>query len=120
VNNLAVLSQVAPNYAPSDQSLVSTTVLGISDQDDQALEAAVREQMGEWFGPLVDKWRHLRTYRIPYALPNQRPPALSPVEKPARREDGLFVCGDHLNTSSLQGAMVSGRKAAEAVVEALA
>jgi phytoene dehydrogenase-like protein len=119
VNNLAVLSQAAPRYAPSGQSLISATVLGIPRAADASLEAEVRDQLRDWFGTQVDRWRWLRTYRIAYALPDQRPPALSPVRKPARRDDGLFVCGDHRNTASLQGAMVSGRRAAQAVIEQL-
>jgi predicted NAD/FAD-dependent oxidoreductase len=65
----------------------------------------------------VDDCRHLLTYRIPHALPAQAPPALSPVEKPARRSPGLYVCGDYLDTASIQGAMASGRRAAEAVLK---
>jgi len=34
--------------------------------------------------------------------------------------DGLFVCGDHRDTASIQGALVSGRRAARAVVRRLA
>jgi hypothetical protein len=105
---------VAPTYAPAGQALVSVTVLGLPDGD---VEASVRKQLLDWFGPDVNAWRHLRTYRIPYALPSQAPPALSPVEKSATRGDHLFVCGDYLDTASIQGAMVSGRRAAECVMQ---
>ena len=114
INNLCVPSQVAPTYAPAGQALVSVTVLGLPDGD---VEASVRKQLLDWFGPDVIAWRHLRTYRIPYALPSQAPPALSPVEKSATRGDHLFVCGDYLDTASIQGAMVSGRRAAECVMQ---
>ena len=60
-------------------------------------------------------WRLLRVLRIPFALPAQPPAALSPAERPVRLHDGLFVCGDHRDTASIQGAMVSGRRAAAAV-----
>jgi phytoene dehydrogenase-like protein len=114
INNLCVPSQVAPTYAPAGQALVSVTVLGLPDGD---VEASVRKQLLDWFGPDVNAWRHLRTYRIPYALPSQAPPALSPVEKSTTRGDHLFVCGDYLDTASIQGAMVSGRRAAECVMQ---
>ena len=114
INNLCVPSQVTPTYAPAGQALVSVTVLGLADGD---VEASVRNQLLDWFGPDVNAWRHLRTYRIPYALPSQAPPALSPVEKSATRGDHLFVCGDYLDTASIQGAMVSGRRAAECVMQ---
>lgn len=114
IHNLCVPSQVAPELAPPGRSLVSATVLG-SDGD----EDAVRRQLTEWFGTVVDRWRHLRTVRIEHALPRQVPPALSPVAKPTVRSDGVIVCGDWLDTASIQGAMVSGRRAAEAVLARL-
>ncbi len=119
VNNLCVPSAVAPAYAPAGKSLVSATVLGIPAADDAALEGGVRTQLREWFGPEVLRWRHLRTYRIAHALPAQEPPALTPSERPVRLASGLYVCGDHRDTASIQGAMVSGRRAAEAVAEDL-
>ena len=33
---------------------------------------------------------------------------------------GMFVCGDHRDTASIQGAIVSGRRTAQAVARALA
>ena len=118
VNNLCFPSQVAPSYAPAGAALVSASVIGgaASDAGHGALEAAVRNQMEGWFGAQVRGWRHLRTYRIHHAQPEQRPGTLEPVERPVRLESGLFVCGDHRDTASLHGAMVSGRRAAEAVL----
>ena len=116
VNNLCVPSQVSPAYAPPGAALISATVLGIPAIDERQLESSVRQQLQEWFGNQVQTWRHLRTYRIPLALPAQSPPALSPVEKSPRKRDGLSVCGDYLDTASIQGAMVSGRRAADDVL----
>lgn len=116
VNNLCVPSMVAPSYAPDNQHLVSATVLGLPRHNDIALEAEVRAQLTTWFGSSVATWRHLRTYRIPYALPRQAPPALSTPERPVRWQPGVYVCGDHRDNASIQGAMVSGRRAAEALM----
>lgn len=118
VNNVCVPTIAAPSYGPSDRSLVSVTTLGIaSDQD--LLEAEVLIQLGDWFGTSVTEWQHLRTYPIPYALPSQIPPALSTPERPVRWQSGIHVCGDHRDNASIQGAMVSGRRAAEAVTQDL-
>jgi phytoene dehydrogenase-like protein len=119
VNNLCVPTAVAPSYGPAGASLVSASVLG-ADHDEARLQADVREQLGRWFGPAVNDWRLLRCYRIPYALPNQDPPALQEPRRPVRRQAGLFVCGDHRDNASINGAMVSGRRAAEAVLGDLA
>jgi len=117
VNNLCVPSLVAPSYAPDQQHLVSATVLGMTMLDETGLQAEVRDQLAGWFGPAVNRWRHLRTYRIPYALPRQVPPALSMPERPVRWQPGVYVCGDHRDNASIQGAMVSGRRAAEALLK---
>ena len=119
INNLCVPSIVAPSYGPPGKSIVSVTVLGIPTDEDQ-LRAEVLEQLVNWFGPAVKDWRHLRSYRIPYALPRQASPALSVPERPVRWQPGLYVCGDHRDNASIQGTMVSGRRAAEAVLEDLA
>lgn len=116
INNLSVLSDVAPGYAPEGQALISVVVLGLPDVPDEQLEARVRRQLADWHGPEVGAWRHLRTVRVRYALPEQAPPYLSPPEKPVTREPGLYVCGDHRETASLHGAMRSGRRAAEALL----
>ncbi len=119
INNLCVPSQVSRSYAPPDQALVSVTVLG-HHPDHATLLSQVREQLSEWFGPPASGWRHLRTYDIPYALPSQAPPALDPVAKPAEVRAGVFLCGDHCDTASINGAMASGRRAAQSVLASLA
>lgn len=118
VNNLCVPSQVASAYAPAGAALVSASVVdGAAGHAAQpALEGAVRRQLEGWFGPQVATWRHLRTYRIHHAQPEQRPGALEPTARPVRLDDGRYVCGDHRDTASLHGALVSGRRAAEAVL----
>jgi len=115
VNDLCVPSDVAPSYAPPGAALISASILGIPSEDDDGVEAAVREQLRGWFGAQVDVWRRLAVYRIPFALPAQPPAVLATAQRPARLRAGLFVCGDHRDTASIQGAMVSGRRAAAAV-----
>ena len=119
MNNVCVPGAVAPAYAPSGAALISVTVLEEVALKDTALEAAVRTQLSDWFGSSVNRWQHLRTYRLPQALPAQAPPALSSPQRPVRLHSGLYVCGDHRETASIHGAMVSGRRAAEAIIEDL-
>jgi phytoene dehydrogenase-like protein len=116
INNLCVLTNTAPSYGSDSESLVSVSVLRVPE-DDVSLRQEVNEQLAEWFGEAVADWRHLRTYRIAHALPNQVPPALTEPERPVRWQPNLYVCGDHRDNASIQGAMVSGRRAAEAVIE---
>ncbi|NNC87591.1 MAG: NAD(P)-binding protein [Akkermansiaceae bacterium] len=115
VNNVCALSDVAPGYAPEGRALISVSVPGLPDFPD--LAERVRAELRSWFGGEVDQWSHLRTDRIRRALPEQSP-ALSPAESAGYRvHDGVFVCGDHCTSASIEGALVSGRRAAEAVLE---
>jgi phytoene dehydrogenase-like protein len=113
INNLSVPSQVSPNYAPAGKSLVSVSVLG--GENVQSLQSRVRSQLRDWFGAKVDAWDFLAGFPIPFALPAQDPPALSPVVKTARVDSGTLICGDYCETASIQGAMVSGRNAADII-----
>ena len=110
VNNLCVPSEAVPGYAPPGRSLVSVSVLGSSEPD---LEA-IGHQLRGWFGSAVSGWRHLRTYRIPRALPAYPVGGFEPL--PTRLAAGLYACGDHREHPSLNGALRSGRLAAEAVL----
>jgi len=115
VNTLCVPSDVAPSYAPPGAALVSATVLGIPELGDDALETVVRRQVRRWFGAQVDGWRRLAVYRIPYALPALTPAEFAAPERSVRLRPGLCVCGDHRDSASIQGALLSGRRAAAAV-----
>jgi predicted NAD/FAD-dependent oxidoreductase len=53
------------------------------------------------------------------ALPHQPVGWLELVERELRFGERLFVCGDHRGLASLQGAFRAGRRAAEAVANAL-
>jgi phytoene dehydrogenase-like protein len=116
VNNLAVMSRVAPGYAPEGKSLVSVTVLGNPALTEEQLSGFVIADLKGWFGPVVRSWKLLRSYRIPHAQPEQLPGSLEPIERPVKLSPGLYVCGDHRDTASIHGAMTSGRRAAEALV----
>ena len=115
VLNVAVMSNISEHYAPPDKHLISVALPGIINGD---LESIARTQLRDWWGPQVDAWRHLRTYAITHAGPTQEPP-FSPKQR-VDLGNGQFVCGDHRDTGSIQGALYSGRRCGEAVVASLA
>ncbi len=55
-------------------------------------------------------------HEIPDALPAQ--PVPCSLRRPVTHGD-LVVCGDHRDTGSIQGALVSGQRAAAAVLASL-
>ena len=118
VNHAAVMSEVAPEYVPPGRALVSATVLG-SHADPGELEPRVRAQLRAWFGGAVEGWRLLRADVVHDALPAEPPSALEPAQRPVRTPGGLTVCGDHRDNASIDGALTSGRRAAESVLSHL-
>ncbi|MED6114812.1 hypothetical protein PIB30_083993 [Stylosanthes scabra] len=117
VNNMFFATNVAPSYAPPDKALISVSLIGIfeGETDDELANKVVQELSG-WFGEkVVGKWKYLRTYRVGYAQPNQCPP--TDLNKNPRIESGLYVCGDYLTSATFDGALVSGRRAAECLLK---
>ena len=115
VLNAAVMTNVAPEYAPAGRHLVVAAMPGELGTA-ESLEQAARTTFRSWWGPAVDDWEVIHTYRIEHGQPAQ-PVPFSP-KQPIELREGLFVCGDHRDTPSIQGAMYSGRRCAEAILRA--
>ncbi|MEM8903157.1 MAG: NAD(P)/FAD-dependent oxidoreductase [Actinomycetota bacterium] len=115
VRNLAPMSNVSPDYAPAGRSLLAAAVpgeLGGPGGIDELVDP-VLAHLRSWFGDGVDDWQVLRVDRIHHAHPDQRPPTM--LKRSVRLGEGRYVCGDHRDTPSIQGAMYSGRRCGEAV-----
>lgn len=121
INNLAVVSDVAPRYAPSGAALVSVTVLEAraEGRSIEAIGEAVRAHAREWFGADVDRWRPLRAFHVVRALPVQDPPYFSRDLRGSDLIDGVYRCGDYTTDGSINGALLSGRMVAERIVRTL-
>lgn len=116
VNSVAVMSNVSSHYAPAGQSLVVASGIGQPAEDDAELDRRVRVQLIEWFGSGVGAWRLLRIDRVARAVPDQTAGKLDPWRRSVRLQPGLYVCGDHRDNASVDGAMTSGFRAAQAVM----
>ncbi|PWJ49850.1 Flavin containing amine oxidoreductase [Quadrisphaera granulorum] len=113
VVNSALLTAVAPGYGPTGRHLVASTVLGA----EPGLEPVVRQQLEHVWGVRTAGWQLVSTSVVPEALPALLPP-LRARQDPALG-DGVYVAGDHRDTASQQGALTSGRRAADAVLSQL-
>ena len=122
VQSAVVLSNVAPEYASGGRALVSVSVSDPHIQSDlEELDKTIRLQLSGWFGSQVDSWELVQSFRVPFGLPQL---ALEPVVASVRGSEisgelprNVFVCGDHRETPSIQGAMNSGLRAADAILE---
>ncbi|MEO5709644.1 MAG: NAD(P)/FAD-dependent oxidoreductase [Nocardioidaceae bacterium] len=120
VANTIVLSEAAPEYAPPGQALVSTSMVHGPGSPPDPDGPELRAILSRLHGTDASSWELLATYELPHALPGM--PAPHDMRKPVRftsGEESVYVAGDHRDTSSIQGALVSGRRAADAVTKDL-
>ena len=109
--NAAVVSRAAPSYAPRGRHLVQGSALMGPGRDTD--EASMRRHAGDLLGTDGSRWEVVVRHEVPHALPVQ--PSPFTARQPVRVGD-LVVCGDHRDTGSIQGALVSGQRAAEALL----
>ena len=107
--NTVVMTTAAPAYSSDGRSMVAATAVGRHPD----AQADARRHAGLLYGVDPTGWELLRTDVVEHALPAH--PAGQPLAQDVALGDGLFVCGDHRDTPSIEGALVSGRRAAEAV-----
>ncbi|MCW7946715.1 oxidoreductase [Streptomyces hygroscopicus] len=111
VAHTAVVSLVDPSRAPAGRALVSSTVLGAPPDD---VDATVRAHLARLYGTSTRRWETLAVHHTARAVPAMRPP--HDLRRPVRLLAGLYVCGDHRDTSTVQGALHSGHRAASALL----
>lgn len=110
--NSVVLTNAAPSYSASGDTLVSSSALGLHHSS--AADARVRTHLARLYGTDTQAWEQIAVYPIPYALPAMSVPL--EIRSPVRLAAGRYVAGDHRDVASLQGALVSGRRAASALL----
>lgn len=108
IHHLAVLSNVQPAYAPAGRALVSVTLIE-EHLPDADLASRVAEELFDWFGPATLDWELLRCETIREALPIDAPG--HQVDLP--RKGPVRICGDHTLSASIEGAVLSGLRAAQ-------
>ncbi|MFI0963614.1 NAD(P)/FAD-dependent oxidoreductase [Streptomyces sp. NPDC021080] len=113
VAHTAVVSQVDPTRAPAGRALISSTVLGTPPAAAH-LDATVRAQLARLYGTSTTRWELLAVHHEPEAVPAMPPP--HDPRRPVRLLAGLYVCGDHRDTGTVQGALHSARRAAHALL----
>ncbi|MCX6395482.1 MAG: NAD(P)/FAD-dependent oxidoreductase [Propionibacteriales bacterium] len=116
VLNSVVLTASVPEYSRDGRALIATSVLQ-ADAADVTAERAQQIAVELHQAPRGD-WDLVATRSIPHALPAMTAPhdLRKPAYVPTR---GVWVAGDHRDTSSIQGALVSGRRAAHDVARSV-
>jgi hypothetical protein len=111
VINSVAISKVSRNYAPSGRELISTTtLLSVS-------ESEVRRHLSLLWGASTTNWELIAKYEISSSLPlfglHQE------IATSSKISDGLYIAGDYRTAPSQNGALLSGRLAAQELLSNL-
>jgi phytoene dehydrogenase-like protein len=117
INTVAVLDQVSASYAPPNEHLISVSTIGIPFDSESDLVPVIQNELSQWFGNSVWDWKKLHHYSIKNALPAYDPQSLFRKQLKGELPDWLYLCGDHMETPSLEGAIKSARKTAELILK---
>ncbi|MFF3020706.1 NAD(P)/FAD-dependent oxidoreductase [Streptomyces sp. NPDC057939] len=104
-----VMSAVDPSRAPAGRSLVTTTVHGPPPP-----ARTVASRLARLYDTSTRDWDCLAVHHTPEAVPAMPPPY--DQRRPVRVLAGLYVCGDHRDSNTVQGALHSARRAATALL----
>lgn len=114
VNNMVCMSHASSAYA-SHGHLISVSLKEGADSNDVALIEKVKSELSQWVSS-AKGWRHIRTYKIDYALPDQTNISNDQIQIV---NDSLTIIGDHTMNGSINAAMKSGRLGAERAIGSL-
>ena len=127
---VSFLENVNDSYAPQGYSLCSISIPSSYMQEYEGehneLDLRIRRQLSEWWpdfsSQIMNEWKLEKIYNIKKAQPRQyggpQPANVNGGRDPSeyfgqKLPHGVFVCGDHMATSTLNGAIESGRNAAK-------
>jgi hypothetical protein len=104
VNSIAI-SNLLDSYAPKNKVLISSTTI------ETASESEVRRHLAEIWQVDTHAWPLIAKYEIPKSLPifSKRFAEVSS----AKISEGIFIAGDFRTAASQNGALLSGRLAAQ-------
>jgi phytoene dehydrogenase-like protein len=122
VNNIAPLTNIAPEYAPYGKHLIATSHLGISQEPDETLYAKAMQDMARMFTndtralKALATYQPLAVYRIPYAQFTQPAGIFEQLPSNQTPLPNVFIAGELTGGSNLNAAMQSGESAAWAIL----
>ena len=137
IQSAAILSDVAEEYAPRDRSLISVSLSSTSTEHENTVRCErVLTQISDWLNCHPDDLDYLTEYHIPFGLPHcdlnpimrsvcwpgeitKRVDQVLTTETNPTASSSVYLCGDHRESPSIQGAMNSGLRVADKIIRSL-
>jgi len=114
INNIAFLSSISSNYSSSSNCLISVSIFGIHI-DNESLRKNIQQKLANYFGGKDYNYEFLRSYVIQQATIDQ--PTNYFFHSKSSIKDNIIIAGDHTVNGSIEGAIISGIKAADHITK---
>jgi protoporphyrinogen oxidase len=114
-NNLVFMTDVSKAYSKNDRALLSVSITKPVEVNDK-LEKLVAVELSAVTNINAEYFEHVKTYEIYDALPDVEDMQVTIPATNSKAYDNVFLAGDYMLYGSLNAAMTSGRKAAEALI----
>ena len=114
VRHFAQLTNVAPEYAPAGQHLLSATVLDRRGLDDDALSSAAAMEIAAIYPAAANRLNPVTVVDVPYGQ-HPQPAGFArglPAPPAPTYLNNVWLAGDQTTACSVQSAMSSGEQAA--------
>ena len=114
LNEIAPLSTVQPSYAPAGKHLIAAAAVGepLERYGDDELAGRLHADTIKVLGHRPDDWEILTTVRVPFAQFAQPPGIHEHLPRNRTATPGLFLASEATVDSSINGAVISGERAA--------
>lgn len=117
VNSAAAISNVAPSYSPTGKHLLSATIINDCDPSTQLEKRVVDYFKTQFPKANPESWTLLRICKVKKAQFAQPVGIWSRISKSSVAQPGLFFAGEFSSSSSLNGAIIAGKQAAQEFIE---
>lgn len=114
VLHAALLTNVAPGFAPAGAHLWSVTVM--PDHPRAADAGFVAAEVASWFGASPGELHPLSLVRVPYAVPEQLPGFEGRTSPWGAPPPGVHIAGDAACGASIDAVIASGEAVAKKVI----
>ena len=112
INNIVLINNISSHYAPKDVSLLSISLIG-NILSSKTLIKTIQKKISKIYKIDINKIDFLKEYQIDKALPYQ---SKGYFKKNVTLNKNYLFAGDHTTHSSIEGAMLSGKRVAENLI----
>ena len=114
INNVVFLNSISKGYSEFEDCLISVSIIDTSNAD-TSLVNSVQNKLSIYFGGEPNSYEFLKEFSVPKATIFHKTNYFASM--PDVKLDNVIIAGDHTTYGSIEGATISGIKAANKIIQ---